>query len=210
MIQDLLSQYNEQSTPFLELCNAMYEREIKDVITSNFSNAQQVQNKLKSLPHYIKRTAGSMLNVESPMLLDLQNASWSIKQSKHPPIKEQTRDNIKQWYTSTNLTLGLIVPVLMCSHSKSRVILDCIDKIDLENERFRTNFCGWFYLQKDPMNNDNNLLLLKPNKKVLSAACGGHQWQGNSRTSPFTLSLRELLLSCQINWHNLRTTPPLK
>lgn len=210
MVHDLLSQSNEQTTQFLELCNAMYEREITGLITTNYNNVEQVQNKLKSLPHYIKRTAGSMLNVKSPLLLDLQNASWSIKQSKQLPVKEQTLENVQKWYGKTKLSLGLIVPVLSGKNSKWRIILDCIDRVDPENERFRTNYCGWFYPKKDPMHQDENLVLLKPNKKVLAAACSGHRWQGDSPTSPFTLSLRELLLSCQINWHNLRTTPPIK
>lgn len=209
MPHDLLSQSSLQTTQFSELCNAMYEREVMILANTNFSDIKQIQNRLKSLTHYIKRTAGSMLAIDSPLLLDLQNASWTMKQAKQIPIAEQIVSEIQTWYQKNPPVLGLVIPVLITNGASSRIIIDCVDRIDIEKARFRTNYCGWFNYQQDIMNSDKNITLLKPNKKVFTAACSGHQWQGNSKTGPITLSLRELLLSCQINWRNLRAPIPL-
>ncbi|TRX55822.1 hypothetical protein [Thalassomonas sp. M1454] len=209
MAHDLLSHSSMQSTQFSELCNAMYEREVMLLANANFSDVKQIQNRLKSLSHYIKRTATSMLALESPLLLDLQNASWTMKQAKQLPIAEQATIEVQNWYMKNPPVLGLIVPVLVKNGATSRIIIDCVDRVDIDNSRFRTNYCGWFNYQQDSMNDDKSIILLKPNKKVLTAACSGHQWQGNNKTQPITLSLRELLLSCQINWRNLRAPIPL-
>ncbi len=209
MVYDLLAHSSAATAQFSELCNAMYERELKVIASEEYSCVQQVQGKLKSLPYYIKRTADSMLAAESPLLLDLQNASWSMKQAKQLPSKEQTITDIQNWYQINTLVLGLVVPVLVTSKTSRKIIVDCIDKIDTENSRFRTNYCGWFNVLNETMHQDANLTLLKPTKKVFVAACSGHQWQGMNKTQPLTLSLRELLLSCQINWRNLRVPTPL-
>lgn len=210
MAHDLLSQSSTSAAQFSELCNAMYERELQVLAHAEFSSVKQVQSKLQSLSHYIKRTAGSMLGAQSPLALDSQNASWAMKQAKQLPIKEQTTDDIRKWYATNKLALGLVVPVLVRSGVSSRIMIDCIDKIDHDKQRFRTNYCGWFNYNETVMNKNQSFTLLKPSKKVLSAACSGHQWQGESKTQPLTLPLRELLLSCQINWHNLRTPVPAK
>lgn len=210
MAHDLLSQSSTPASQFSELCNAMYERELQVLAHTEFSSVKQVQAKLQSLSHYIKRTAGSMLGAQSPLALDLQNASWAMKQAKQLPIKEQTINDIQKWYATNKLALGLVVPVLVKNGASSRIMIDCIDRIDLDKQRFRTNYCGWFNYNETVMNKEQSFTLLKPTKKVLSAACSGHQWQGESKTQPLTLSLRELLLSCQINWHNLRTPVPAK
>lgn len=204
MSEDLLSQALATSTQFSELCSALYEREIKQLAKAPICSSQQMQGRLKSLPHYVKQTAASMLAAESPLSLDLQNASWSEKQARQVPIKDQRIEDIRKWYQAKPIALGLVVPVLVKSKDNSRIMIDCIDRIDAEHHRLRSNFCGWFNLDQEVMNKDNAFTLLKPSKKVLAAACSGHQWQGNNRTQPITLSLRELLLSCQINWLNLR------
>ncbi|WP_082897134.1 hypothetical protein [Thalassotalea crassostreae] len=212
MEQDLLSQHTLHSPQFSELCNALYERELNILANAEFNSAAQVQARLKSLAHYIKRTAGSMLAVDSPLLLDLQNASWSQKQAKQLPVKEQDVESVRQWYLNNDLALGLVVPVVVHENQTQRIIIDCIDRVDNENKRFRSNYCGWFELSHENLHKDESFALLKPTKKVLAAACSGHQWQGNGerRTSPSTLSLRELLLSCQINWRNMKMPISLK
>lgn len=209
-MHDLLSNALEHSSQFSELCSALYEREINLLANTQLTSKEQIQARLKSLNYYVKRTAGSMLAVQSPLLLDLQNASWTEKQSKQLPIKEQSDADIQKWYQTNKLCLGLVVPVLIKERKNSRIMIDCIDRVDEENHRFRTNYCGWFYLNKMPAHQDENFTLLKPSKKVFTAACSGHQWQGNNRTQPLTLPLRELLLSCQINWRNLRLPVSLK
>lgn len=37
---------------------------------------------------------------------------------------------------------GLVIPTALNNH----IVLDCIDRIDLEKQRFCTNAYGWFYL----------------------------------------------------------------
>ncbi len=214
MIEDLLSQTSAHSVQFLELCNALYERELRNLANQPSQRPEQLQSRLKSLPYYIKRTAGSMLKTQTPLLLDLQNASWSMKQAHTPPIKEQSADLSASWYEQNPVAPGLIVPVLYKKDQLQRIIIDCVDRTDIDNKRFRTNFCGWFAYEHQTINqsikHSPEFTLLKPNKKVFLSACCGHQWHGQTRTIPFTLSLRELLLSCQINWPNFKKPIPAK
>ena len=39
---------------------------------------------------------------------------------------------------------------------------------------------------------------------IFSAACAGHRWRNKRKSSPVIPSLRELILSCQINWKNFK------
>jgi hypothetical protein len=142
---------------------------------------------------------------ESPLYLDYQNASWSAKQNKNIPLLEQEdiaeQNVISAWYLSGAIELGLVVPIQI----EQGIILDCIDRLDFENQRLRTNTSGWFHLtpqKKSEMKGDKRLL--KPNKKVMLAACTGHRWQDNNKLMPILPSLRELLLSCRINWQNFK------
>jgi hypothetical protein len=200
MTQGLLWQDNQQSPHFAELCNALYERELRLLAHMPVEHGRFVQAKLKSLPHYVKRTAYSMLQAQSPLILDLQNASWSAKQSAHMPLVGQTWQSIQHWYLSTELTLGLVVPVLM----QGRIRLDCIDRLDHKQARIRTNAFNWFELEQEPSADGTEFQLLKPTKKVMMAACAGHSWRATQKQQPITLTLRELLLSCQINWQNFK------
>jgi len=197
--QTSLWQGDYQSADFAELCNALYERELRLLSVFPVSSVQAVQGRLKSLPHYIKRTAYSMLQVQSALTLDVQNASWSAKQSLHMPLSGQELSSVNKWYLSINLHHGLVVPIA----TSSSILLDSIDSVDNDNRRFRTNAHGWFYLEKNESSNAN-AQLLKPNKKVMTAACCGHNWLNNHRSNPSIPSLRELLLSCAINWRNFK------
>jgi hypothetical protein len=197
--QTSLWQQEYQSADFAELCNALYERELRQLSEFPASSVQVVQGRLKSLPHYIKRTAFSMLQAQTPLELDVQNASWSAKQSLHMPLSGQTLTLVNQWYLSTDLHHGLVVPIA----NNSTILLDSIDRIDTKQQRFKTNAHGWFYLLADTENNAKGQLL-KPNKKVMTAACSGHSWLNSHRANPTIPTLRELLLSCAINWHNFK------
>ena len=199
--QTSLWQENYQSADFAELCNALYERELGLLSELALSSAPSIQGRLKSLPHYIKRTAHSMLQVETPLKLDVQNASWSAKQSVQMPLNGQDSESVNRWYISANLRHGLVVPIA----TESTILLDSIDRIDLEQQCFRTNLHGWFYLSAIAQNKTTDQLL-KPNKKVMIAACSGHCWLNTHRSNPMTPSLRELLLSCAINWRNFKQT----
>ncbi len=209
MNQSSLWQTQTNNNDFAELCNGLYQREIKLLAKGNFANAQAVQVRLQSLPYYITRTAHSMTQViaqgKSPLQLDCQNASWSAKQGKQIPLSgqeaKQDNQNIYAWYLTGKVTVGLVVPVQIGQH----IILDCIDRLDLNKQRLRTNVGGWFDLTSQ--NSETLVLdkrLLKPNKKVMLAACAGHCWQGNNKLMPIIPSLRELLLSCSINWQNFK------
>ena len=210
MSQNTLWQTNKQNNDFAELCNALYEREIHLLANTDTTSIQQVQGRLKSLPYYINRTANQMVNIKelglSPLSLDVQNATWSAKQASKLSVLLQSEQDVCSWYLKLitqphKASLGLIVPILKAEH----IVLDSIDRIDTENKRIRTNESGWFSLVD--MNLEDSFRLLKPTKKVMLAACAGHQWQGPLHTSklrPMIPSLRELLISCAIDWKNFK------
>lgn len=210
MSQNSLWQTHQQNNNFAEICNALYERELHLLANVEEATVQNVQGRLKSLAYYINRAANLMTQVneqgDSPLTLDVQNASWSAKQASKLPLAGQTKQDIYSWYLallnkSNTLLLGLVVPVLYGEH----IILDCIDRVDDDKKRLRTNVSGWFLLSDltEPIvSSAKTFQLLKPNKKVMLAACAGHSWQGGQKTRPFIPSLRELLLSCAINWHD--------
>ncbi len=214
MSQDSLWQTNKQNNDFAELCNALYEREIRLLANANINNPQNLQSRLKSLPYYISRTANSMVKVNesglSPLILDVQNATWSAKQASKLSVLAQNEQDVCSWYltfiSKTNkASLGLVVPVLRAEH----IILDSIDRVDLEKKRIHTNVSGWFSLI-EPSKNSHRLL--KPNKKIMTAACAGHQWQGQKmaiKIRPVIPNLRELLISCAIDWQNFKRAMPL-
>ena len=195
MVQQTSLWQNEQnSSEFSELCNALYEREVRLIGLNDKLSIDTLKNKLISLPHYVKRTAHSMTQCISPLTLDTQNATWSAKQSSKIPVSEQSYEKINAWFESHEIKLGLVVPILL----SDRIVLDCIDRVDKENKRYRTNYYGWSSISQKEEGNTTKLL--KPNKKVMIAACCGHSWQDNKKVHPAIPSLRELLLSCQIDW----------
>lgn len=210
MSQSSLWQIPADTGDFAELCNGLYQREISIIAKGNFASARAVQTRLQSLSYYINRTAHAMTQVmaqgSSPLLLDSQNASWTAKQSKKMPLSgqetEQDYVNAFTWYLQKDICVGLVVPVLLVDH----IIIDCIDRIDLDNERLHTNVGGWFSLAnyENSPTQCASKRLLKPNKKIMTSACAGHSWQGDARQLPIIPSLRELLLSCAINWKNFK------
>ncbi|MFD2168044.1 hypothetical protein ACFSJY_17445 [Thalassotalea euphylliae] len=195
--QSSLWQSQQQSSSYAELCNALYERELLLLSTLSTDNPNAIQSRLKSLPYYVQKTAHAMVNAQTPLELDSQNATWSTKQSRSMPLTGQSSDEIWQWYQSNPLSLGLVIPI----KESDRIVLDCIDRIDADKKRFRTNVHGWFSPESMA---SSDTQLLKPTKKVMMAGCAGHQWQGSSPSRPVLPSLRELLLSCSINWRNLK------
>ena len=200
--QTSLWQDESQTADFAELCSALYEREVTLLANTEINSPQALQGRLKSLPHYIKRTAHLMIQAKTPLAIDLQNASWSAKQGAHMPLRDQEIESVNQWYLSTDLTHGLVVPIV----DDSFIVLDSIDRIDKEQSKFRTNAHGWFYLKQsdDYPKNSDKVRLLKPNKRVMTAACTGHGWLNDQKINPNVPTLRELLLSCAINWRNFK------
>lgn len=213
MSQNSLWQTNQQNNDFAELCNALYERELRMLAKVEPASLHTLPGRLKSLPYYINRTANLMTQLNeqgaSPLTLDVQNASWSAKQAAKLSLSGQTEHDVFSWYLTQTLVLGLVVPIFNGKY----VVLDCIDKVDIQSKRLRTNAAGWFSLStNDNPTNDNPsnikpLKLLKPSKKIMLAACAGHCWQNNAnhkKLRPLVLSLRELLLSCAINWKDFK------
>jgi len=210
MSQNSLWQTNKQNNDFSELCNALYERELRLLAKVEMISIETIQGRLKSLSHYVNRTANLMVRVNelgySPLTLDTQNATWSAKQASKLSILEQNKSDVFLWYLTlinkpNDALLGLAVPIVKEDH----IILDCIDRIDNEKKRIRTNTSGWFSLTE--VNNDLPVRLLKPNKKVLLAACAGHRWQDRVKATklrPIIPSLRELLISGTIDWRNFK------
>ena len=200
--QTSLWQDDTKTADFAELCNAMYEREIMLLANSEIQSSQALQGRLKSLPYYIKRTAHLMFQAKTPLTIDVQNASWSGKQAAHMPLNDQDIESVNKWYSSIELTHGLVIPIV----NDSYIVLDSIDRIDKEKNRFRTNVHGWFYLDErenvDQQATTNRLL--KPNKRVMTAACTGHSWLNDQKVNPHIPTLRELLISCAINWRNFK------
>lgn len=213
MSQELLWPNASHSNHYAELCNALYERELNMLSVSQVSSVTGVQAKLKSLPYYIKRTADAMVssqhNTGMALTLDTQNASWLFKQQKKLPLSGQDVESVWQWYHKETVVVGLVIPILV----ENRIVLDSIDKVEANvgiksenNFRFRTNVYGWFDKKRIFDSTMAPGVLLKPNKRVMSAACAGHCWQSDHTHLPKTLSLRELLLSCTINWRNFNNT----
>ena len=216
MTQSSFWQTHTETGDFAELCNGLYQREINLIAKGDYASVQAVQARLQSLPYYITRTAHAMTDVISqglsPLQLDSQNASWSAKQSTKLPLSgqetEQERDKVFAWYLQEGICVGLAVPVLLFDH----IIIDCIDRIDVDRQRLRTNVGGWFSLvatNSVTQGRDVNKQLLKPSKKIMTSACAGHCWQRNIKQLPIIPSLRELLLSCSINWKNFKKPLPI-
>jgi hypothetical protein len=187
-----------------ELCRALYQHEVLALaqLPHELFTIRQLQARLKSLPYYIDITANKLIHSEAPMALDVVNASWIVKQSSKPPYLKQTPSLVCQWYLSFRWPLGLVIPIL----DQGRILLDSIDRIDSQQQKFRANYAGWFHLGKNSTVSDTRFQLLKPTKAIMMAACAGHRWQGNRVLSPQRLSLRELMLSTAINWNNFKKT----
>lgn len=200
--QTSIWQYNVQSIQFSELCNALYERELL-LLSSTDIQASTLSGRLKSLPYYIKATALCMTQINTPLDLDTQNATWFTQQVSRIPLAGQQRDVILNWYQQCDIKHGLIVPIAL----ENRIVLDSVERVDKEKKRFRTNTFGWFELSHDEIKHDLSaprVQLLKPNKRIMMAACAGHTWLNEQKIQPVIPSLRELRLSCDINWKNFK------
>ncbi len=201
MTQSSLWHNESKSTDYAELCNALYERELGVLSSQPFTQVEVLQGRLKSLPYYVQRTAHQMILAETPLSLDAQNGMWQTKQSKSIPLTGQAEQMVWEWYCKAGVNVGLVVPVLKRDH----ISLDCIDRIDEAKGRIRTNYNGWFSVEQVVKTvGEQPVQLLKPTKKVMMAACAGHAWKNNALASPKIPSMRELLLSCSINWRNFK------
>ena len=79
-----------------------------------------------------------------------------------------------------------------------------LDSLDQKSDSgVHLNQNGWFDFT-GKSHADHSKMLLKPTKRVLKAACCGHQWRFGKSITPRTLSLREMLLVSMVNWKDVR------
>lgn len=185
---------------FAELSNALYEREIKTLGNSTISDPDLLKRKLKGLNYHVRNLCIQLLERNAPIDIDVHNASWQAKQNAKCPLSSQHPDKTLKWLAHS-ASEGQIVPVYVENMGEQHIELDCIDI--MASDRVHLNKFGWFsksgeYFEIVPK--QSKFLLLKPTKSIFVAACGGHRWSPRGPTIPRTLSLRELLLSTQINW----------
>lgn len=204
--QPQLWQNDTNNLVFADLCNALYERELKKLATE--SNLSNLQRRISSLSYYIKRASERIIDFGSPLNLDSQNASWLYRQPTTCPAPKQKAADISKFYQNQH-NIGLVVPIYLAKKGEERLILDSID--GLKDGRIHTNEHGWFNVQGDSLDENNaHCRLLKPTKVTMTCACSGHRWSNQKRTSARALSLREMLLATNINWKNFAKTTQRK
>lgn len=192
-----------QHGEFAELCAALYERELDQLAHVDDMPVAALQRRLASLPFYIQRAAHGCLRAaqDSPLELDIQNASWQAKQAAHCPESSGTIKSQHDWFAQ-HAALGLVVPVRFSTPVLKTIVLDSIDRVDAQHNRLHLNYRGWFTFSGEGESPSEQLL--KPNKRIMTAACCGHQWNHKGRINPRTLTLRELLLVATLDWQKFQ------
>ena len=200
---------DQRQLHYAELCNALYERELASLSQQKISNISLLQRKIAGLRHHVKRAAYSLLQHQTPLNLDVHNASWQAKQAAKCMANNFTLEKTQLWF-SNNIQIGCCIAVHIQQLGSEHIELDSIDKIEINSHRLHTNKFGWFnsdgeFSEDEHRQTDiHNLRLLKPTKAILTAACCGHVWDHKGKGQQHALSLRELLLSLSINWKTFR------
>ena len=198
--QPQLWQNDPNNLVFADLCNALYERELKKLAKEPNIQLNNLQKRIASLPFYIKRASERIIDFGSPLDLDSQNASWVYRQPKECPGPKQKDAEISKFYQAQQ-KFALIVPIYIENSGVEKLLLDSID--GLKDGNIHTNEHGWFNINGDAMDqSDHHKRLLKPTKVTMTCACSGHRWANQKRTSARALSLREMLLATNINWNH--------
>lgn len=201
-------QVSRDNQTYTELCNALYERELLRLSQLSTEQLLRLPNRLASLPFYIRRAASNILQQNTVLQLDSQNASWYYKQAANCPARKQQADPIDAFY-SKYAKPGLIVPVYITHLTHEQIVLDSVDEVDPEGLRLHCNEHGWFSFSGTPLAQENSdKFVLKPAKAIMTAACCGHQWLNGDKKPPRLLSLRELLLASRLNWQNFAKPLP--
>jgi len=200
---------DQRQLHYAELCNALYERELASLSQQKISNISLLQRKIAGLRHHVKRAAYSLLQHQSPLQVDIHNASWQAKQAAKCMANNYDAQKTQQWFSS-NIQIGCSVAVHVKQLGCDHIELDSIDKIEISSHRVHTNKFGWFkidgeFAEDKPRKSDvHSLRLLKPTKAIFTAACCGHKWDHKGKGQQRALSLRELLLSLSINWKTFK------
>lgn len=201
-------QVSRDNLTYTELCNALYERELLRLSQLSTEQLLRLPNRLASLPFYIRRAASNILQQNTVLQLDSQNASWYYKQAANCPARKQQADPIDAFY-SKYAKPGLIVPVYITHLTHEQIVLDSVDEVDPDGLRLHCNEHGWFSFSGTPLAQENSdKFVLKPAKAIMTAACCGHQWLNGDKKPPRLLSLRELLLASRLNWQNFAKPLP--
>lgn len=201
----------EQYPNVAELCNALYERELVSLASSNITDPVLLKRKLSGLSYHIKNAAEFLINEPTPIEVDVHNGTWKSKQAAKCPATKlvASTDEIgkaERWFTQHHYH-GAVVCVYVNDYGNEYIELDSIDMIPSPATKLHTNKNDWFALNGESLADTKNHVtrrLVKPNKAVLSAACSGHVWNSKGKSTPRALSLRELLLSTNINWKTFR------
>jgi hypothetical protein len=200
---------DQRQLHYAELCNALYERELASLSQQKISNISLLQRKIAGLRHHIKRAAYSLLQHQSPLKVDVHNASWQAKQAAKCMANNYVAQKTQQWF-SVDIKIGCSIAVHVKQLGSEHIELDSIDRIELSSHRIHTNKFGWFNIDGEISEDDHkpedvlSLRLLKPTKAILTAACCGHKWGHKCKGQQRALSLREVLLSLSINWKTFR------
>ncbi|NMH59324.1 hypothetical protein [Alteromonas ponticola] len=207
---DFFSHSREQHSlhpDFNEICNALYERELANMAHRGPAQIGLLKRRLAGLPHHVRRIAYYLSNNPTPLGIDSHNGSWQAKQAGTCPGKTVNKEKNIAWF-SKYAKHGLVVSVLVKSLNEEHIELDSVDKVQKENHTLHLNKHGWFTLEGDSLEHENSEYelsqMLKPTKTVMQAACCGHSWNHRGKISPRALSLREMLLSMEIDWVNFR------
>ncbi|MBU2919106.1 MAG: hypothetical protein ACJAZB_001722 [Psychrosphaera sp.] len=196
---------------FAELSNALYERELMRLSQDADISAEALKKRLGSMAFYIKKAAEHISELYTPLDLDSQNGSWISAQSVKPHSIKAQPDKTRIFYLE-HAKMALVVPISVSHYGIEQIVLDTIDEIDLDNDQIHCNEHGWFTLSGHEQSKSTiyTKSLLKPSKAIMAAACCGHQWLNQRRTSPRLLSLREMLLASRINWRQFSKLLTLK
>jgi len=209
-IQTSIFQGSDRQLEFAELCAALFEATLTELAKQPNLDTDRIQRKLAGLSHHVKNAAFKLLTVDTPLKVDIYNASWQNKQAAKCPAKDYLSQEACDWYNKF-ACYGLPVPVLIKDFEQSYIELDSIDQIDLAAGKVHLNKNKWVELHcNDEMplaitnKQDQLVVLQKPGKAMMSSASCGHRWNHKGTTHPRKLPLRELLLSTTINWKNYR------
>ncbi len=201
-----------QSAEFAELCNALYQRECAYLANHGPRQIALLQRKLKHLHTHITYSAHHLLHSQAPLKVDIHNASYHSPQTNSPPIAKQTANATEAYYLR-HQTIGLVVPIIVNVMGTLHIEIDSIDKLHSELPLLHLNKFGWFSLagestladgQKIHSDPSHQITLLKPTKRIMTSACCGHRWSHKGKAIPRVLTMRELRLSFNIEWTNIR------
>jgi len=139
-------------------------------------------------------------NSQVPLELDVQNASWQAAQKRQLNHSASQPQKLQQWL-QRQARLGSVVPVFDLQPRLQRVLLDSIDRLDVQQQRVHLNMHGWFDWQGQSLESGSeHMRLVRPDSQALIPALCGHQWNHKGRIDPRTLSLREVLLATSFSW----------